>query len=198
MEKLIRWFRMCGSCGSSFGPIDGFCERCFEDVIRRASALSIKGFPFAAHSLLKWDEKNEIVGDLVRCLKGKWSQKGCEIIAGEIARIANLKGRTIIVPPSKSEEQDHAWNLGNALAKFGGCDFASPFSVESKAEQKSLDKSQRLSLRFSLVHRLVSRNFLFVDDLITTGSTARAAWIALGSPKNFEAWTVAHRSLRSS
>jgi predicted amidophosphoribosyltransferase len=35
--------------------------------------------------------------------------------------------------------------------------------------------------------------FAFVDDVITSGSTAMAAYLALGDPDYFEAWTLVCR-----
>ncbi len=37
--------------------------------------------------------------------------------------------------------------------------------------------------------------WIFADDIITTGATARAAHKALGTPKHFEVWVLAQRAL---
>lgn len=34
----------------------------------------------------------------------------------------------------------------------------------------------------------------FVDDVLTTGSTALAAWQALGHPRHFTVWSLIYRS----
>jgi len=38
-------------------------------------------------------------------------------------------------------------------------------------------------------------NVIFVDDVITTGATARAAWLSLGRPERFVVWSLARRLL---
>jgi predicted amidophosphoribosyltransferase len=38
-----------------------------------------------------------------------------------------------------------------------------------------------------------SKHYIFVDDIVTTGSTANAAWFALDMPDLFEIWSLAYR-----
>ncbi len=197
MEKFLRWFRACGHCGSVVGPINGLCDSCFEKVLCSISVTNVVGHPFRVQSLLEWTEDREIVGNLVRSLKGAQSNFAYSVLAYELASHAELRGVTIVVPPSKRGDRDHAWTLGSMLADLSGTELLSPFRVESGTDQKLLNKLERAALSFTLTEKVPSSNILFVDDLITTGATARAAWQALGKPKGFSVWTVACRPLRN-
>lgn len=195
MEDFLRWLRACGHCGTTIGPIDGFCAKCFEKILALVSDKVVSNKQFPVHSLLTWDDSHEIVGNLVRSLKGEFHRRSYSRLAVEVAKRANLKGKTIVIPPCKKSKHDHAWNFGTALAEISGAELLSPFKVESEVEQKHLNKLERSSLRFTLTKRVNASNILFVDDLITTGATARAAWKALGDPGGFCVWTVACRPL---
>lgn len=59
----------------------------------------------------------------------------------------------------------------------------------------AIERSER---RFLLKDPRTNQNacrgpFLFADDVITTGSTAIAAYMALGDPSDFEVWTMVNR-----
>jgi predicted amidophosphoribosyltransferase len=204
MEKILRWFRACANCGTNIPPIDGFCGRCFNEIIFaiQSDAHVVGGHPFAVHSLLKWTDDREAVGRLIKCLKGPHSKYAFKKLAGEVLRRASFKDKILIVPPSKREKFDHAWNFGEALGEFSGAELLSPFLIQNEElEQKRLNKMERSTLTFALSKQVKWRakhgGFVFVDDLITTGATARAAWNALGRPTRFSAWTVACRPLRN-
>lgn len=158
----------------------------------------VGGHPFAVHSLLKWTDEREEVGRLIKSLKGPHSKYAFRKLAGEVLRRTSFKDKIVLVPPSKREKFDHAWSFGEALAKMSGAELLSPFLIENvEIEQKHLNKMERSALTYSLSQKVRGDSFVFVDDLITTGGTARAAWVALGKPKRFSAWTVACRPLRN-
>ena len=64
--------------------------------------------------------------------------------------------------------------------------------------QKRKTRGERFSQRFEARGDLKDfhglRTSVFADDVITTGATALAAYMALGDPPSFEVWTLACRS----
>lgn len=118
-----------------------------------------------------------------------------------------------IVPPSVriqaiDQARDHASELATQLSNLTGSPFSSEptFQLGPKgvSQQKTKSRKDRESKQFFLSQRmstgakdrlLGAPGFLFLDDVIATGATAKAAWTALGKPAAFEAWAIAWRGL---
>jgi predicted amidophosphoribosyltransferase len=90
------------------------------------------------------------------------------------------------------------------------------FSEAEGRSQKTKSKAERAELRFAIMADAHlpkntagcghsgscggclkkagrSPRYVFLDDVLVTGASARAAWVALGRPRGFEAWTVAYK-----
>jgi predicted amidophosphoribosyltransferase len=81
-------------------------------------------------------------------------------------------------------------------------DIFEPPQKTNRKSQKSQDLAERAECRFQLrVDRQTVQDLLasspgpivFVDDVITSGATAMAAYMALEDPSRFEVWTLANR-----
>lgn len=124
-------------------------------------------------------------------------------------------------PAKEGSMEDHAWVLAQQLAVWmPGAQVRSDLLQRSKdemsgkkadpsaleqekvpiREQKKKNRSAREKRGFQLTS--AGREFLrkaphqpiyFVDDILTTGSTAKAAWKALKKPSYFECLVVAYR-----
>lgn len=208
IENVLRWLRVCPKCSAMVGPVDGFCSSCLGQVVNNISEPHFTfGFPFPIWSLLRWSSEAEEVGQLVKALKGQQNQRAYRILAHEMLkcfrshRVLRQKPALFVFPPSKGGVADHAQLLALSLSYWSGIPHINAFaSAREQKEQKSLDKSGRQGLRFERSHvRLPpsaqNEGIIFVDDLLTTGSTARAAWLALNKPKRFTVWTLACRPL---
>lgn len=123
-------------------------------------------------------------------------------------------------PPSASGRPDHSALLATQLACiWGGLPLALQWKKSTKEpiasgplgglshalakarltaiNQKDRSATERSERRFEeldmATFTLPSTRWIFVDDVITTGATAMAAYMALGSPECFETWTLVCR-----
>lgn len=107
------------------------------------------------------------------------------------------------LPGRKKRVQDHAWQWARALAPGVGGHVLSVFCRKDLISQKHLGKAARSDLTINLKRPELKKwlqnqslkgfRLILVDDVVTTGSTAKAAWKALGQPKGLELWALAHR-----
>jgi predicted amidophosphoribosyltransferase len=195
----LRWLKSCASCGSYQAPIDGFCRNCMSALLLQTSNLHLTSMSsFSCLSLFKWNDQNEKAGLLVKALKGRNSRMAYAKLAidfmGRLGKPVKPNS-LLVVPPSKRGDSDHAHAFALGIATLTGQTVVSPF-ISSQVDQKKLSKSERILLKYKVKSPVRSEAFIFVDDLLTTGSTARAAWNALGRPKHFSAWTLACRPLQ--
>ncbi|CAN5729819.1 hypothetical protein BH10BDE1_BH10BDE1_30220 [soil metagenome] len=176
--------------------------------------------PFTQRVLFNWDDRiarpASILRDVILSQKEHPSFEMSRLWANEFTLRARLDGALstkrnwILVPPpgrSGYGESDHAGALVEALAAANrGHLVAEVETFERVGEsrraklksQKLKTREERSTIEFRLSDFAKSRvrrapGFIFVDDVIATGATAKAAWIALGKPRAFESWAIAFK-----
>ncbi len=165
-----------------------------------------------------WVSRSEIIRQSVLMAKGRPNPDLMRVWSSEIYQRAFLGGhiRTkrdwlVLVPPSVQFRGDgHAKDLARELSMLAGNEFPE-FAVferrtgllvrgrtqKTKTRIERLESDMSLSSAMSQAVRtrvLDAPGYIFVDDVIATGSTAIAAWKALGKPRNFEAWAMVWRT----
>lgn len=216
-EKLI-WFglRSCLYCGSLDRGPDGLCRVCSADL---QSWQQSDGRLFhqeihklQVEALYQWlPGRQEVLSKLVHALKGKqgeklWQYYAEEFLRGRWSENPSRKKYLLIPAPSRDGQRDHAYYFVKALSESGaGFELYNCLSREGRAgDQKKRTRSQRERTAMEWAENITQKDFkaksagkcvIFVDDIVTTGSTARAAWRTLGKPRDFAVWALAQRGL---
>jgi predicted amidophosphoribosyltransferase len=212
----------CPGCGRS---ATSFCARCWyvlnhDERGRLATRMVIAGrSPFISRALYIWKDEwsqSSIIRNAILASKGSANPEIYRTFSEEIFRrtVAEELWRergdwVFIVPPSvRNLVRDHAMELGSQLADLTGSCLPARSVLQTTSvgltQQKIKSRKDRELKQFSLSRTLSpaakarllgAKGFLFLDDVIASGATAKAAWSALGKPTAFEAWAIAWRSL---
>jgi hypothetical protein len=128
---------------------------------------------------------------VVYSLKGGRNPYGFSLLTQIM--LAHLgRPRAPIYYPSRGVP-DHASALAQGLARGGRSDAeAIALIKESRSKQAFLGKRERQRNGFLHTGGPV-KNAVFVDDILTTGATARSGFAALGRPQGFEVWSLFYR-----
>lgn len=206
-------FRICVGCGAHPKSYFGgpMCAKCEKFLLEKSSIHSRIEDGWSSHSLWPWVDEASVVGRTVRRLKGggppqtfdyytnlfwsRWLQK----------RGSQIDKSFLFVPaPARDfEKDDHASCLAKSFARETRGEFAKILKRVSQEQQKLRGKSERQQTEMEFVPMIdgakrqmpsiAKRTVIFVDDVIVTGSTARAAYEALGRPPRFMTWCLADR-----
>lgn len=196
----------CLHCGSLQVEHAGLCVPCHEVLNhyphrprRRQDWLK---------ALYSWNPgESDLLSTLVLSLKGRYNQRGWEHFARQMVqrnlpRLSAGRRLHFVPAPSKSGAEDHASLFARALAVHTGGVFTPCLRKASSGKQRRADHGERALIAMELVEKNTELSinstdilWIFVDDILTTGSTARAARMALGSPPHFEVWVLAERGL---
>jgi predicted amidophosphoribosyltransferase len=210
LDLIRRYIHPCLHCGS-FLKSDGLlCESCrgllnrYLDTKLVTRTLAI----FDAHALFRWNPgTSDLLSAQLVGLKGTRSQADWAYWAQRFLSRRLSEGlpprRIIIIPaPSKSGGRDHAYQWAEALAAITGAQVYPCLRKLRSQHQRGADRDKRIEVELELDENssMVSDYWsetlwIFADDIVTTGSTALAAFEALGSPPHFETWALAHRTL---
>ena len=157
--------------------------------------------PFKTLSLWEWSQnenawcrellyrlKNKPVGQVHGWLAFQW------LITNQ--KFSTCDQKMVIVPSPRDPHKkfDHAHSLCVALSQKLGVEVLDVLH-RNPEKQKNKTRQERKNIQIKLKHE-ISRSLsrvIFIDDVLTTGSTAKSAWQALGAPNSFEVWTLVYR-----
>lgn len=207
MNESIAYLRSCLSCGRTFFKVDLYCETCWREVFLEIDPREYsEGLPFKVKTLFFWQDSSVRIPQLLRDLKGPLTALAMKRIAFEMAKSRRFllekpyKEYMMFPCPSRRPYmKDHSFGLALALSELFSAklrpDLLLSKSGFASGPQKRLNRFSRLSRdRIECIGELPSEaSVIFIDDLVTTGSTAIAAYKALGCPTDFEVWAIACR-----
>ena len=214
--KIINWilscFQHCCICSSPTFQISHLCNKC------QSSVGSIIAESYLTNNYLSDDcrgfllislgsYRNIIFRKWIMALKGGDNKKDFKLVVFQLIKKRQtydkifLKFPVLIVPaPSRVfKRRDHSSCLAEALSLITGWELANILVYDDfdQSAQKTKGALERENRKFKASMPITGFNgtLIFVDDVVTTGSTAVAAWNALGKPRNFEVWCIAHQPL---
>jgi predicted amidophosphoribosyltransferase len=125
-----------------------------------------------------------------------------ERLSYERSTLGQVRPRGFIPPPRRKRQKDHAWVLAQALADLWGRPVLDILEYDDGTARGGTQKSRAADLRHERRFRpreafdssaRGAGTLVFVDDVVTSGATAMAAYMALEDPSRFEVWTLVDR-----
>lgn len=203
---LLGLFQHCICCGNPVFKRQVQCHRCLQITLAEIQfdedpTPRVWGqFPL----LVLGSYQSENLAFWVKALKGAQRKIDYSRVADlwlqRRALAQSMAGEEVWVVPApcrRRQGHDHAFYLGEAVAQKMGWHLAYewPPPSEEALAQKRLSKKDRAKKKWRWQgekpcshHRII-----FVDDVLTTGSTAEGVWKALGEPPIFEIWCMAYQ-----
>jgi predicted amidophosphoribosyltransferase len=209
-DRYWRWIRSCRRCRGIIGPIDVLCECCLDEALAQSNSsdgLRLSDYALPVCALFTWTRNNEsLIRPLIHGFKGGHASILARALCERLVQLRNPSPgvKTVFLFPRRKDPDsyDHAWLLTMTLVRlFPGSAALALNPDQNAAAQKRLDLADRSRRRFltlsdekiSLCTSIGAR-CVFVDDVVTSGSTAMAAYSAAGEPSSFEVWTLAARA----
>jgi len=185
----------CLICSIPFGTKFGLCAYCAEQLYALREPATRTERDLNVHSLFAWRKDGwPALRTLAKKLKGKddpepWLELALWMVQAKGENPAR-KRRLVPVP---SVGPNHALGWARALSQWTGWPVEDSLRTTSVTENKHLSRAGRRQRRFSGGPCTKYTEVVIVDDIVTTGATAVAAYQALGRPRNCEVWCLMDR-----
>jgi len=200
----------CLHCGSFLKTEGLLCNPC-RDLVSSYLSSTLEGsqfLTFQIYAAFRWRPgASDLLSRQLVHLKGARAFRDWNYWAERFVQrrqcLSSLNRPIRIVPaPSSTGNKDHAFFWAQALSQQVGGELFPCLKKAQSHKQRWSSLSDRLGLQFDLDENNSELPidwsevlWVFADDIVTTGSTALAAYKALGSPPHFEVWTLAKRTL---
>lgn len=213
MKDVWSYLRICHFCeGFEFKPTSLLCVHCKKQLYEQSQLSQKEVFldlGFKAYTWCNWTKENDpLLRSVIYALKGGYLKAAIQELCIEASLQLNavLKNNPILLPaPAKSlHQKDHAFQIAQSICDLYDLQLINAFErIKSDKLQKSKTRKQREAKTLKLKEDLSSKQkdlifnsqqpLIFIDDLITTGSTAKHAFYALKSNERFQALSLFYR-----
>ncbi|MCB0356298.1 MAG: ComF family protein, partial [Bdellovibrionales bacterium] len=198
LKTLVQYCWLCHFPTFANFELCDFCKKHFKtpDDLQLLSAVKLP-----AMALWEWSPtKNTWCEELIYQMKNKKllyiHHYLVEMWLSDVLTFYKKARSSLCVVPSPRRswaKYDHAHSLAQALAEKLSLPLIDCLERENQEVQKRKSKQQRAAIKIGLKTQFLDWQFnevIFIDDVITTGSTLQAAWIALGKPRHFKGYAL--------
>lgn len=178
---FISYFRHCSICQNSLCKTQWICLKCHACLM--AEILPNKGVLYPGlkfQTLIEWKADSIFIDKAVKSLKGGYFPSA---VTELVSFFHKPQYSEAIVYPSKGQS-DHASLMAETLSAIWQIP-CYPLLKESDVKQATNNLQLRRKIQFGKFPLKVNHPVI-VDDIVTSGATARACWQALGSPQSSE------------
>ncbi len=162
--------------GSLFEPNNILCDKCFHEM--NPTFMKFKLGSFQAYSCYHYNEK---LKEMIYCLKGCYDIELANVFLVNQKRIFSIMFRSYYLVPApsfKTKDELRGFNHVEEIFRGIGKGYIHAISKKDDVKQADLNFKERQKIDEHLYLNegagIRGKKILFVDDLITTGATAKA------------------------
>lgn len=197
LEKFVP--NCCVSCGEFVTPKKLVCDFCFSKL-----SVNVKERESFGHKhlyLYDWKESSFLHTKLVMAQKKRISEtRLSQMLIPLFIDLETQKEirESLVVPcpPKKEGSKDHAYRLAKMVSNITGAKLESCLNYRGRGgNQKAKAKEERREIKFNAKYLISRKKIVFIDDVLTTGSTFKAALDCLGEENEVSCFSLFFRNL---